>query len=45
MEFKITQQESICQRINLINYTIILETETTQYNSLKLQNLEIKSVH
>jgi len=42
MQFKITQQESVCQRINSVNYTDLSKTETAQYNSLKSQNLEIQ---
>jgi len=42
MQFKITQQESVCQRAISVNYTDLWETETAQYNSLKLQNLEIQ---
>jgi len=30
MQFKITQQELVCQRTNLVNYTYLLKTETTQ---------------
>jgi len=41
MDFRITQQESVCQRTNSINYTDLSETETIQYNSLKSQILDI----
>jgi len=29
MKFRITQQESVCQRTNSINYTDLSKTETT----------------
>jgi len=31
MDFRITQQELVCQRTNSINYTNLSETGTSQY--------------
>jgi len=40
--YRFTQQESICRRTNSVNYTDLSELETTQYNSLKSQILDIQ---
>jgi len=41
IEFRITQQESVCQSTKSINYKDLSKTEIAKYNSMKSQILDI----